>query len=391
MVWDKNGADFRAILNGRLSALLGKNGVQAQPVFVYHSVEPGQFEAQLRYLAENGYSSLNGKELMERLSQGDGLEQKKVALTFDDATGSAWTVAYPLLKKYGFCAVLFAIPGLTPEGGILSPNLEDVWSGKAELQQTLSREAEQPLCSWEELIVMERSGVFDIQSHSLTHSRIFTSPHLIDFINPWFDTYFYHNVNLPVYRDEPAEAPLRTLHFGRPVYASMSRLSGQRKVLENSQVVDQLEAYVRQHGGERFFERADWRGELEKLHHKLLDQCQPAFGYETQEETEAAVRKEMVESKKILEERLNKQISHLCYPWYQGSPLSDRIAGESGYQVVHYGLEFMENGEGGKSAPLQASRISEEYMHCLPGKREISIGRVWVDKFYQSIRRRPLD
>jgi peptidoglycan/xylan/chitin deacetylase (PgdA/CDA1 family) len=390
VVWEKNSADLRSVLNGRLPALLGKNGERALPVFVYHRVEPVQFESQLRYLAENGYSSLTGKELLGRLALGEGMEQKQVALTFDDATGSAWTVAFPLLKKYGFRAILFAIPGLTPEAGILSPNLEDVWAGDAELPQVLSREADQPLCSWEELIVMERSGVFDIQSHSLTHSRIFTGNQLMDFINPWFDTYFYKNINLPVYRDEPAEAPVRTLRFGRPIYATVSRLSGHPRLLENSRLVEQLEAHVQQNGAERFFERADWRRELEKLHYDLLEQCQPAFEYETRDETEAALRKEMAESKRLLEGRLEKEIDHLCYPWYQGSPPSDRIAAECGYRAVYYGLEYAENSDKKNVHPHQVRRISEEYLHCLPGRGQSSVPRVWADKVYQSVRKRRL-
>jgi peptidoglycan/xylan/chitin deacetylase (PgdA/CDA1 family) len=390
VVWEKNSPDFRAVLDGSLPALLGRNGKKTLPVFVFHTVTPQHFEAQLRFLAENGYTCLDGKGLLERLSLDKGVEEKQVALTFDDATGSAWTVAYPLLKKYGFRGVLFAIPGLTPEGGVLSPNLDDVWAGSADRQQVANRENEQPLCSWEELIIMERSGVFDIQAHSLMHARIFTSPQVVDFINPRFDTYFYHNVNLPVYRDEPAEAPQRKLRYGRPVYFSMSRLSGQRRLLENRETAERLEAHVRQNGAEKFFDRTDWRLDLDRLHKELLKRFEPAFELETDEETEAAVRKEMAESKKILEERLDKEINHLCYPWYQGSPLSDRIAGECGYKAVYYGLDFLEKVRGRKAGPFQVRRISEEYLHCLPGKGRSSVSRVWFGKVYHSIRKRRL-
>jgi peptidoglycan/xylan/chitin deacetylase (PgdA/CDA1 family) len=389
-VWEKNGPDFKAVLNGSLPKTLRGNDQQDHretlPVFVFHSVEPIRFEAQLRYLAENGYRSLDSRKFLEKCLAGSSKDSKNVVLTFDDATGSAWTVAYPLLRKYGFRGILFAIPGLIPDEGILSPNLKDVWDGKAEVEQLKSREVEQPLCSWEELIIMERNGVFDIQSHSLTHARIFTSPQVIDFVNPWFDTYFYHNVNLPIFRDESVESPRRMIRYGRPIYISKSRLSGQNRFMENQEVTERLESHVMEKGGEKYFNRPEWRLELEKLHRDLIKKSRKVFEFESQDETEAAVMKEMVLSKKILEERLDKQIRHLCYPWYQGSPFSDRIAGESGYQAVYYGLEYEESNKG-NTAPIQVRRISEEYLHCLPGKGQISVGRVWVDKLYKSFRR----
>ena len=36
----------------------------------------------------------------------------------------------------------------------------------------LDREREAPLLSWEEIEALARSGVFDFQSHTLTHSRV---------------------------------------------------------------------------------------------------------------------------------------------------------------------------------------------------------------------------
>jgi peptidoglycan/xylan/chitin deacetylase (PgdA/CDA1 family) len=391
-VWEKNGPDFRAVLNGNLPTILGRNGkggFEPLPVFVFHTVQPDLFEAQLSYLAENGYRSLDGDGLLKQLDHGQSLEERTVALTFDDATGSAWTVAYPLLKKYGFGGILFAIAGLVAEGGVLSPNLEDVWAGKASVEEVEKREAELPLCSWKELEIMERKGVFDIQSHSLTHARIFTSPQVLDFINPRFDPYFYHNINLPVSRDEPAEAPLRKLRYGRPIYASTSRLSGQRRLLENLEVSERLEKHVRENGGEAYFLRPGWRNELGRLHRELLESMGSAFDFEIPEETDAAIRREMANSKKILEERLEKDITHLCYPWYQGSPGSDRIAAESGYKVVYYGLEYEDN-SGGKEYPHHVRRISEEYLHCLPGKDQSSVSKVWMEKVIQSIRKRRL-
>jgi len=73
------------------------------------SVSPENFEAQLRYLASNGYHSITLHDLVYFLSIGKPLPPKPVVITFDDGYSDNYTNAYPLLKKYGFVATFFII------------------------------------------------------------------------------------------------------------------------------------------------------------------------------------------------------------------------------------------------------------------------------------------
>jgi len=175
-IWRKNRKELQAFLSGRITRQLKDKGrtrsVPEIPVFVFHSVEPAKFEHQLIYLAENGYSTVNSNSLVEILNGKQRPEPRTIALTFDDATGSFWSTAFPLLNKHGFGAILFVIPVLVPEDKQNFPNLEDVWCGRARLEDILNRERIQPLCTWSELKMMDRSGIVGIQSHSLTHIRI---------------------------------------------------------------------------------------------------------------------------------------------------------------------------------------------------------------------------
>jgi peptidoglycan/xylan/chitin deacetylase (PgdA/CDA1 family) len=391
--WEKNGAELQALLTRSVPPFLTARQIPAAqeeiPVFVYHSVQPERFEAQLRFLVENGYQTLSAESLLQAAASGDRVPGCTVALTFDDATASAWTVAHPLLKKYNLQAILFAIPGLIPDEGGLSPTLEEVWQGRAGLQAVLARERTpgQQLCTWAELQAMQTAGTFDIQAHSLTHSRVPVSPRVVDFLHPGYDTYFYHNVNIPVTSAEDPGSPVRDLRLGQPVYASASRLSGRLRFLENSRLSDAMVAYVAGQGGERVFEHKNWRAGLLQEHRRLLRQEGSAGKYETPDGWEAALTREMVESREILQQRLGKRVEHLCYPWYQGSPLSDRIAAASGYRAVYYGLEGRKSGPDPGSGMVRFRRVGEEYLQCLPGKGSVPLSRAWSQKIAQSFKK----
>lgn len=67
-------------------------------------VRPANFEAQMRYLADNGYTPILFGEL-----ENSGSYEKPVIITFDDGYEDNYRNAYPVLKKYGFKAVVFLI------------------------------------------------------------------------------------------------------------------------------------------------------------------------------------------------------------------------------------------------------------------------------------------
>ena len=90
------------------------------PVLLYHRVvnskkEVGKhkiyvfkdkFEAQLKFLKENGYETLTFHDLLQHNIKD---WNKKIILTFDDGYEDNYTILFPLLKKYGFKAVIFLV------------------------------------------------------------------------------------------------------------------------------------------------------------------------------------------------------------------------------------------------------------------------------------------
>ena len=126
------------------------------PVLNYHQVEqkngnpltlwPDQFEAQMAYLAEEGYTPITIDEMMDALENGAPLPEKPVIITFDDGYADNYEYAYPILKKYGFKATIFLIYDFTNA----YPNY----------------------LTWEQIDEMKQSGLIRFESHTMTHANL---------------------------------------------------------------------------------------------------------------------------------------------------------------------------------------------------------------------------
>jgi peptidoglycan/xylan/chitin deacetylase (PgdA/CDA1 family) len=95
------------------------------PVFHFHEVTQDTLEPQLAYLAENGYRTVTSEAISRFIRRGVSPGSSAVALCFDDAYASLWTVAGPLLRKYGFSAIAYAIPARIMDGQTLRPTIEE--------------------------------------------------------------------------------------------------------------------------------------------------------------------------------------------------------------------------------------------------------------------------
>ena len=73
------------------------------------TVSPADFEDQVRYLAESGYTFLHVSEVSAALREGKPLPVKSVAITMDDGYRDNFTFALPILKKYRAKATVFMV------------------------------------------------------------------------------------------------------------------------------------------------------------------------------------------------------------------------------------------------------------------------------------------
>ncbi|MFA5261064.1 MAG: polysaccharide deacetylase family protein [Candidatus Omnitrophota bacterium] len=101
------------------------------PIIMYHKVEPNPagkadtvspeiFLRQMEFLKTRGYRIISLDDLVRGITSGHPPGKKSVVLTFDDGYENNYTQAFPLLKQYGFPAIIFVSPDFIGEEGFLS-------------------------------------------------------------------------------------------------------------------------------------------------------------------------------------------------------------------------------------------------------------------------------
>lgn len=122
------------------------------PVLNYHqindfahdalTVNSKQFEAQMKYLSDEGYHTITPYELTDAMENGSSLPDKPVLITFDDGYLDNYTNAFPILKKYHMKATIFLISDYV---GVY-PNY----------------------LTWDKALEMQEQQI-DLESHTLNH------------------------------------------------------------------------------------------------------------------------------------------------------------------------------------------------------------------------------
>jgi peptidoglycan/xylan/chitin deacetylase (PgdA/CDA1 family) len=131
------------------------------PILMYHDItylphnslgmSPHQFDAEMKYLYNHDFHTINLGQLYAALYHGYSLPSRPIVLTFDDGYESVYSNAYPILKQYGFQGTVFMISGFVGHRG------------------------RHPFLTWRELLEMERSRVIDVESHTVHHIDLATA------------------------------------------------------------------------------------------------------------------------------------------------------------------------------------------------------------------------
>ena len=139
------------------------------PILTYHKFCLGEstdeytinidhFRQQMHYLKENDYRVISIAQLLKCIKN-NVFPEKPVVITIDDGYKSVYTLAFPVLKKYGFPATLFLYTDFLANG---SNQL-----------------------SWSEIKEMASMGM-EIGSHTLSHANLlYQKPNesYVDYIN----------------------------------------------------------------------------------------------------------------------------------------------------------------------------------------------------------------
>lgn len=308
------------------------------PILMYHGVSDDlakvpygfllqatdQFEACMRYLARNGYTTITLQHLYDYLRDRKPVPPKSIVLTFDDGYLDNWVFVYPILKKYGLKGTIFVVTDFVdPEPGC-RPTLFDVEAKREELRWW-------GYLSWAEMRRMEADGVMDIQAHTGTHTWYFSSDEIIDFHHP-HDSYpwlVWNQCPERKYRwlDEVQEG---FVPYGAPVYKH-GRSLGIRRYFEDPGLTEHLASFVSAQAAKELFAKPSWRQVLLKESVRYKEKFGELGRYETDQEYDARLRSEIVESKKILESNLGKDIQFLCWPGGAHTQQAYELALSNGY------------------------------------------------------------
>ncbi|MGE5629330.1 MAG: polysaccharide deacetylase family protein [Solirubrobacterales bacterium] len=131
------------------------------PVLMYHSigVEKGnpirmpkeQFEKEMKYIKDNGYTTITLKELYDYFDNKKNVPDKAIVITLDDGYEDNYTEAYPILKKYNLKATIFMV--------------------------TSTVDVNKKCLTSDQLKEMDKNGI-DIESHTVTHRDLDTLSYL---------------------------------------------------------------------------------------------------------------------------------------------------------------------------------------------------------------------
>ncbi len=124
------------------------------PVLVYHRFGPTVadsmtvttkvFEAQLKWLKDNGYTVIPLRQLVNYLrGEGPAPPPKSVVITADDGHKTVYTEMLPIIRRYQIPVTLFIYPSAISNASYAM--------------------------TWEQLKQLKETGLFDLQSHTFWH------------------------------------------------------------------------------------------------------------------------------------------------------------------------------------------------------------------------------
>ncbi len=127
------------------------------PILVYHRVNDidtnpttlkvADFEAQLKYLVDNGYHVIAPDDLLDAWETGKPLPDKPIVLTFDDGHEDIYKNVFPLLQKYNMRATVFIVTDHIGRKDYLS---------------------------WDFVRALQAGGYMDFESHTMTYKDLTT-------------------------------------------------------------------------------------------------------------------------------------------------------------------------------------------------------------------------
>ncbi len=156
----------KTVFNDTKTGSITEDGIPV-PIIMYHSIlkkspemgkyviTPNEFENDLIYLKNHGYSTINMTDLINYVYNDGELPSKPVVITFDDGNLNNYIYGKPILQKYQMKAVISIV-------GKFSEQFSSTYTSTT----PPTSNPDYAYASWEQIKEMSDSGYFEIQNHT---------------------------------------------------------------------------------------------------------------------------------------------------------------------------------------------------------------------------------
>lgn len=337
------------------------------PIIMYHSVndQPSEnplghlsvssceFEAQLRGLADSGFEFTTLAALQSMAELGRLEDRRWIVLTFDDGYLDNLLFAKPILEAFGASATVYVSPDFVDDGRVRSlTEVPNAWG----------------YLNWAELRLLEDSGTFDVQSHTLTHDHVFLGDRVVDvYTSEKFGEYYWLTHLLapetkPQWQGDVSRFAT-VVPDGYPIFQHGRALAGRRFLPAPDFVAECLTAFQR-------------GGEEEVMNHATS----PDRGrLENAEDCRRRLHRELADSKLLIEGRLAKPVESVCFP---GGVYDDYVlqeAARAGYRTFMRSSRAVAN----RNLTALADVCSNSSSSCLVGLSRIGFTRDYPRRYFR--------
>ncbi|MBI2558011.1 polysaccharide deacetylase family protein [Candidatus Woesearchaeota archaeon] len=246
-------------------------------ILMYHRIDKDQFDKQMQYLKKN-YNVISLQELVSGLTQNSKFAGNTIAVTFDDGYLNNYENAFPIFKKYGLPATLFITTSLIG-------TKKFAWWDKI-------RHA---------VIKSGKSNLVFVFDNKLVHLDLSDRQEKIDAIA------LLHKL-FSKYSSKKRNAAMGRLYNDLGVKEDYEELNNYM-FMDWNQVIEM---------GENNIEIGS-----HTVSHPFLSNLQPK-----------GMLRELKDSKKIIEKKLNRQIDSFCYPSGDMNARSEELVKKVGYNCA---------------------------------------------------------
>lgn len=290
------------------------------------------FKDQVKYYSKN-YNSVSLKEYWEIKNGFRKPVKNPIVITFDDGYLDNWIWAFPLLKKFGLKATIFVSPEFVDKINGIRPNLIDLEKGEVSHNEIETW----GYLSWEEMKAMEESGLIDIQSHTMTHTKYFVSDRLIDLHHPGADALNAIGNLFPDRKpycisDRSFE---KLIPSGYPLFEESSSVIAKKVTINNDFTNECVSLF-------KDYDFANYKFQdafkiVQPVYNSYLNRNTLISSIESDDSYHKRLDYEISGSKEIIEQNLNKKVEFLCWPHGDNNEFVHNIALKAGYLATTSG------------------------------------------------------